>query len=203
MEEKIKVIKNDISAQQLNTIQKEKSLHIDLETTGLKPKTSTIKTIQIHAPQANTVFIVQTNTPPPNVIQALTLEIPKIFHHAMFDMRFIYNHWKIMTSNPKCTKIASKIISPNKKSHSLKPLLEDLLNIHIDKTQQLSNWSNTMLTEQQKEYAAKDVLYLGKLLTSLITNATPEQLNHIERSYAYIPTRVILDVEEIGDVFTY
>ncbi len=178
---------------------------LDIETSGLNWKEDQIGTCQLFIPSGKLLLIHIGSTAPKNLCTILQdSEITKIFHHAMFDLRFISYKWPIHSTNIVCTKIASKIISPSSKQHSLKDLLNAYLSIQIDKKMQTSDWLSNKLTEEQILYAVKDVYYLPNLYKVL-----KEELKKLDRwrlaqaSFDYIPTRVQLDILEAGDVFQY
>lgn len=198
--------KDDLNKEDLISLQKEGSFSVDLETTGLDPKSSGIRLCQIHSNFTKKSFLVKTqenSLPPINIKKLLLYADEVIFHHAMFDMKFLHLHWKLTVTNPKCTKIASKIILSTRKNHSLKPLLKDLLGIKISKEQQKSNWDSENLTDAQIKYALHDVLHLRALLKEIETRASDEELFLVKNSYNYINTRLHLDMKGLDDVFTY
>lgn len=49
------------------------------------------------------------------------------------------------------------------RGYGLKDVLRDYLNVYVDKTEQVSNWSARDLTDGQLQYAADDLLYLFDL----------------------------------------
>ena len=66
-----------------------------------------------------------------------------------------------------CTKIASKLARTYTDRHGLKDLCAELLGVDLSKQQQSSDWGADKLTDQQKHYAASDVLYLHALKAKL------------------------------------
>ena len=66
-----------------------------------------------------------------------------------------------------CTKIASKLGRTYTDKHGLYDITKELLNITLNKSQQSSDWGLKHLSEEQKQYAALDVLYLHKLKEKL------------------------------------
>ena len=49
----------------------------------------------------------------------------------------------------------------------MKELCRELLGVVISKQQQSSNWSSLHLSDDQQEYAAKDVIYLHRIMEKL------------------------------------
>ncbi len=85
--------------------------------------------------------------------------VEKIFHFALFDLSVLSHNFGISIKNIYCTKIASKIARTYTDKHSLKDLCCELLNVTLNKEQQSSYWGGE-ISEEQKKYAANDVLYL-------------------------------------------
>ena len=180
-------------------------LAIDIETNGLDWESDQIATVQI-ATCDSEIHIVQVSDSPPNeIIQLLeNSHVVKIFHHAMFDLRFMSHAWNCSPANILCTKIASKLLYPNSSSHSLKLLLYDLLEIVIDKELQISDWHAAKLTPEQLCYAANDVAYLHELISVLRKKIHDHGLSDLaENCFTHIPTRVKLELRKFGDVFLY
>jgi len=66
-----------------------------------------------------------------------------------------------------CTKIASRLTRTYTDRHGLKDLCRELIEVEISKQQQISDWGAETLSEEQKAYAASDVLYLHRLKARL------------------------------------
>ena len=93
-----------------------------------------------------------------------------------------------------CTKIASKLVRTYTERHGLKELLRELLNLDISKYQQQSDWGVTDLSEDQKTYAASDVLYLHPLMDKLTDMLKREGRFEIaQKCFDFLPTRAELD----------
>lgn len=119
----------------------------------------------------------------------------KIFHYARFDIAIINKYLKITFNNIYCTKIASKIARTYTDSHGLKELCRELLNISISKQQQSSDWGADLLSNDQREYAAKDVLYLHQLRNKLNKMLTREdRMKFVNACFEFLPHRVALDL---------
>jgi ribonuclease D len=176
----------------------------DIETSGLNWKEDLISTCQVYIPGIQ-IYIVRVNETRPTYLGSIlsSPNIRKVFHHAMFDLRFMVNKWQIPICNIACTKIASKVLKPEI-SHTLKNLLSEFLDITIDKSLQTSNWMTNELSEQQIEYAAKDVLYLPQLLEKLEAELGNKNLMQLVKScYDFIPTQIQLDIKGYKDMFSY
>lgn len=88
----------------------------------------------------------------------------KIFHYARFDITILKFYLGITEiPNVYCTKISSRLCRTYSDSHGLRTIVGELLKIDLKKDQQCSNWGADTLTEDQKKYAANDVLHLHAL----------------------------------------
>lgn len=92
----------------------------------------------------------------------------KIFHFGRFDIAAIKKYLEIDLTNVFCTKIASKLVRTYTDRHGLKDLCKEYLDVNISKQEQSSYWGASELSDSQKEYAAKDVIYLHSLRAILI-----------------------------------
>jgi ribonuclease D len=180
----------------------------DIETTGLRWDADRIATFQLHCPTESAfVRILDGQAVPPNLVELLgSSSVRKVFHHAMFDLRFIRHEWGCAVRSVACTKIASKIVRPERSSreHSLQSLLQVELGITIDKTQQASDWAASALSPDQVNYALNDVRHLSRLLSCLERQAEKTGRTALLQScWEHLPTRVELEVGAFGDVYNY
>ncbi len=146
------------------------SVAIDTETMGLKISRDRLCLVQLSSGDgsAHLVQIDACPQPAPNLISLLkNPSIEKLFHFARFDVAILKHTFNCTIPNIYCTKIASKLTRTFTDRHGLKNLCCDLLGITLDKTVQTSNWSAKTLTNDQKAYAASDVLYLHQLKEKL------------------------------------
>jgi ribonuclease D len=177
----------------------------DIETTGLDWQTAAICTCQLSIGEERIVVVKTNQFRPEHLCQLLSdNQVRKVFHHATFDLTFMAYKWGANPCNVGCTKIASKLLSPNRNDHSLKSLLRDHLGIHIDKNERMSNWLSADLTAAQVSYAARDVMHLIPLLRELVKKLEAKGLLPLSKAcFAHIPTRVQLDIQGYGDVYEY
>jgi ribonuclease D len=177
----------------------------DTETTGLDWRTERLCLCQLSARGAP-VAVVRIDGTPTRLRALLANEsVRKVFHHAMFDLRFMTHTWGVRATNVACTKIASKLLEPaHPGKHTLQSLLRQHLGVEIDKGQRLSDWLAERLTAAQVSYAAKDVSHLVELLEALEAKLEAAGLLGLARGcFAHLPTRVELELRGYGDVFTY
>lgn len=137
----------------------------------------------------------------PNLKKLLIMpEILKIFHFARFDVAILQHSFNIIMENLYCTKIASRLARTYTDNHGLKDLCYDLLNIKLSKQQQSSDWGADQLTNEQLEYAAKDVLYLHQLKEKLDSMLTRENRTWLaKKCFDFIPARAYMDVKGWGE----
>lgn len=176
----------------------------DIETTGLDWRTERIATCQVSV--GDRVYIVtEPNTRHPVLERLLeNVRVLKVFHHAMFDLRFMVHHWRATPRNIACTKVASKILRPHSDSHTLKELVKSYCGVELDKQWRFSNWRASHLSDDQLQYAANDVVFLPALLEHLRIDLEQESRWHLaEASFEYLVTRVFLDLLGCPDVFQY
>lgn len=201
----IQVHAGDLPASCLERALDHSTVAWDIETSGLDWSADRIAVCQVHLPREGTHVVQVDASPHPHLVSLLQApHVQKVFHHALFDLRFLRYHWKVRTQNVACTKVAAKILNPGWERHSLKGLLRHHLGLSIEKEQQTSDWFRDELTAEQIRYAAGDVIHLIDLLTTLRDRlASDDLLDVTEASFDFIPHRVDLDVRGSGDVFTY
>ena len=182
---------------------------IDTETMGLDLNRDRLCLLQISNGdgEAYLVQFPKDNYDAPNLKNLLLdKNREKIFHFARFDLAVIKKHLEIELSNVFCTKIASILVRTYTEHHGLKDLCKELLGINISKQQQSSYWGTLQLSEEQKEYAAKDVIYLHSLKEILTSMLIAENRNDIAyKLFDFLPTRANLDLmgwNEI-DIFSH
>jgi ribonuclease D len=179
----------------------------DIETSGLEWAKERIGTCQIAVGDHVFIVVIEGERAPKYLASLLEDDsVQKVFHHAPFDLRFMAHRWSVRPANVACTKVASKILNPEleNREHSLKPVLRRYLDVEISKEQQISDWLAPSLTQAQLDYAAADVAYLLRLHTVLVDSCRAAGFeDELVASYRYMPTRVLLDLRGVGDVFAY
>ena len=121
-------------------------------------------------------------------------------------MAIIKKYLKVETNSIYCTKIASKLVRTYTDKHGLKDLCKELLNLDLSKQQQSSDWGAKDLTEEQKIYAASDVLYLHKIKEILDQRLLREGRNELaDCCFKFLKTRANLDLIgfENEDIFSH
>ncbi|HDD44963.1 MAG TPA: ribonuclease D [Candidatus Desulfofervidus auxilii] len=197
---------HDISNKYLDQVYKTKIVAWDIETSGLDWRNDQIGLCQLYTPGQHVAVVKINNVPPKKLCLLLRdVSIKKVFHHAMFDLRFMSYRWKVLPQNIACTKIAAKLLdAKNENKHSLQVILKQYLGVIIDKKEQLSNWLSPELTKEQISYAVNDVIYLLPLLDVLEKNLKSKGLLELAHlCFAFIPTRVQLEILGYKDIYSY
>lgn len=132
----------------------------------------------------------------PNLRRLLNdTKIEKLFHFGRFDIASIRAYMGITCSPVYCTKTASRLVRTFTDRHSLKDLCRDLLGVELNKQQQSSDWGADSLSEEQKIYAANDVLYLHKLKVKLDEMLVREGRMELAKAcFDFLPARAELDI---------
>ena len=107
-----------------------------------------------------------------DIIRDLIAKKGIVGHNLKFDLKFMYPLGMIPYATFD-TMIGSYLLGYER--HSLSHVAEILLGYTLDKSLQLSDWSREVLTKQQVEYAATDVLVVRELFYRM-----REKLNAIE-----------------------
>lgn len=181
-----------------------KSVAIDTETMGLNPKRDRLCLVQLSAGDgsAHIVQFAQGEYEAPNLKKLLSdPNITKIFHFARFDVAVLKEYLEIDCAPVYCTKIASKLCRTYTDRHGLKDLAREVLGVHMDKQQQTSNWGTDELSQDQKAYAASDVLYLHALKEQLDEMLCKVKRTELAQScFDFLPTRGQLDLDGWAEI---
>lgn len=171
---------------------------IDCETMGLVPERDRLCLVQLSSGvgEAHLVQIAKGQTEAPNLCRLLTNpEQLKLFHFGRFDIAALLLTFGVLTAPVYCTKIASKLVRTYTDRHGLKYLLGELLDVDISKQQQTSDWGAEVLTQAQMDYAASDVLHLGRLKAALDLRLEREGRRELAQAcFDFLPHRAALDI---------
>lgn len=157
-------------------------LALDTETTGLDPRTNTIRLCTISDGVNTWVLDTQILTLIPlfPILQQKTL----ILHNAIFDLQFLagLGFWpgKVFDTMLLSQIVYAGLREDNNKpvSHSLQAVAKRELGIELEKELQTSNWSGK-LSQAQIDYAARDAHILIPIYKSLIAKADHFKLNTV------------------------
>ena len=193
-----------------NSVTFEKSVAVDTEALGLQVRRDPLCLVQLSGGDG-VCHLVKFDLGKPYKAPHLSkiLEnknILKLYHYARFDVAILKQYLGTQSTSNYCTKIASKLARTYTERHGLKDLCSTLLGVEISKQERASNWGADTLTEEQKMYAATDVLYLHRLkeiLDEMLEKNGRKQL--AEKCFEFIPTCVDLDLQEwdVGNIFSY
>jgi ribonuclease D len=182
---------------------------VDTETLGLKPHRDRLCVVQLSGGDgtAHLVQLAQDDYAAPNLKAILgDPKLLKIFHFARFDLAVLRQYLKVEATPVYCTKIASKLVRTYTDRHGLKDLVAEILGIELSKQQQSSDWAASELTEQQKAYAASDVLHLHKLKARLDLMLERQGRTELaQAAFSFLPVRAQLDLAgfEDMDIFSH
>ena len=203
----VPVTARDVSRAFLDAARKHKAVAWDIETSGLDWRSQRIGLCQILVKDHGLSIVkIKKNTTPPNLAAILQdASVQKIFHHAMFDLRFLCYHWRVTAENIACTKIASKLLDPEKtEGHSLANLVQQYLGVTLDKASRRSDWLTWGLSSSQLLYAGNDVIYLPNLLDTLLQELQKKnRFDLAMRCFAHIPTQVQLEIQGFRNIYAY
>ena len=202
---KLTLFKNDIP----DDFELEGDIAIDTETMGLNLSRDRLCLLQFSSGNGEAYMVQFENSDysAPN-LKKLLLDPSrqKIFHYARFDLLAIKKYLGLELESIFCTKIASRLVRTYTDYHGLKDLCREILSVTISKQQQSSYWGAEELSNEQMEYAAKDVLYLHSLRQVFLERLEIEgRLEAAKALFAGLKTRVQLDemgFEEV-DFFSY
>ena len=122
-------------------------------------------------------------------------KVLKLFHFGRFDIAVLMHAFGVETAPVYCTKIASKLVRTYIDRHGLKDLTRDLIGVDISKQQQSSDWGATILSQEQIDYAASDVLYLHRLKVELDVRLAREGRTELAQAcFDFLPHRAALDL---------
>ncbi len=186
-----------------------RAVAIDTETLGLNPLRDRLCLVQLSSGDGNAhlVQIAQTPGDAPNLKALLgDPNVLKLFHFARFDIAVLYHAFAVMPAPLYCTKITSKLARTFTDRHGLKDLCKDLLGVDLSKQQQSSDWGAKVLTQEQLDYAASDVLYLHALKEKLDAILVREKRDALaDACLEFLPTRAKLDLRGWAeeDIFSH
>jgi ribonuclease D len=200
-------LESDVPKAFLNAARRHGAVAWDIETSGLDWRSERIGLCQVLVKEEGLSIVkVKKNRRPANLAAILEdKSIQKIFHHAMFDLRFLCYHWDVAAENIACTKIASKLLDPERtQGHTLVSLVQQYFDVTLDKGSRKSDWLTWGLSFEQLKYAGNDVKYLPDLLQVLLKELARKNRRDLAlRCFAHIPTQVQLEIQGFKDVYSY
>lgn len=143
---------------------------IDTETTALHPRNGKIRLIQLAVP--GTAYMLDCFRTDPRILAPLfDGTVHFVGHNLAFDLLFLDSVGLVLPHgrNIFCTMLAGQLLDAGlypKPSHSLETMAPQYTGINVDKSEQKSDWSGELTTEQRR-YAAKDAAVLLPLYYAL------------------------------------
>ena len=186
-----------------------KAVAVDSETMGLRVGRDPLCVVQLSAGDgdAHLVQLDRATYDAPN-LKALLADpkVLKIFHFGRFDIAMFIHHLGVTTTPVYCTKIASRLARTYTDRHGLKDVTRELLGIELSKAQQSSDWGAPVLSQEQLNYAASDVLNLHVLRQKLDAMLVREgRMALAQACFDFLPVRAKLDLAgwEEADIFAH
>ena len=203
----LRFFENDLDTHTADNLITKDWLAIDTETDGLNYREHKLRLVQICTEDGRVYIVRNPRGLPrsPNLAKVLTSTWPtKVFHHAMFDLRFIKAWMRTEVAEPiECTKVLMKICHPEKKS-GIKSLLGNVLKIHLPEMHvDYTKWNEPVLSNEQLTYSAGDVLYLIKAFKTLRHKMNWYERQIYKRAIKACINTAFLQVEGFTDLFDY
>ena len=197
---KIYKFQDDISNEALKELEKNSSLAIDTEGSGLQiPHRDKLSLVQLSTGN-NDAYIIQPNRKnykAPNIVKILENDkITKIGHYLRYDVSGLEYFLKCNVKNIFDTKIASKLCRTYSQNHGLKDLVLEFCGKKLDKRLGSSDWNKNLneLSEAQLQYCSNDVIYLHKIKDELYKMLVREnRLDLYINCIHFLKTRIKLD----------
>mgnify|MGYP006087747049 FL=1 len=199
----IKIYQNDLP----NNLDLGSIIAVDTETLGLNLFRDRLCLVQLCSGDG-IAHLVQCSNGAEGVYEAPNLKSVlsdssrlKLFHFGRFDLAVLRRDLGVLATPAYCTKIASKLVRTFTDRHGLKDLCRDLLGVDISKQQQTSDWGAEVLSDEQLQYAASDVLYLHDLKHRLDAMLLRQGRSDLANScFEFLPHRAELDLAGWDDV---
>ena len=146
------------------------SLALDTETLQLQPEKGKLRLIQFGSLARKTIVLIDCHKLDDIGWGRLRHFFSNgerfwLAHNAIFDLGWLQEHNLYPRGRVRCSMIASKLLyngMPGVK-HSLAQVVKRVLKENLDKEQQASDWGAPVLSQEQLEYAANDVIALLEL----------------------------------------
>src|SRR5215470_5764805 len=171
---------------------------VDTETMGLNPHRDRLCLVQLSAGDGNAhlVQISKGQTKAPYLAALLAdPKVLKLFHFGRFDIAVLEHALGVRCEPVYCTKIAAKLTRTFTDRWGLKDLCKELLGVDLSKQQQTSDWGADILSEEQLNYAASDVLHLHGLKARLDLLLAREGRTELAKAaFQFLPSRARLDL---------
>jgi len=203
----IRLVKNDLSEDLLKHFLACDLIAIDGEMMGLNIVRDRLCLVQICDPNGRVVLVqIELNQKSaPNLKKLMESQTPlKVFHYARTDVTWLKYWLGIKTNNYFCTKVASKLARTYTDKHGLKDICKEITGKELNKNQQSSDWGSAELNNEQKKYAATDVIHLIEIYTKLTEMLSREGKTDLaKRCMEHIEIFTELDIQGYQGVFEH
>ena len=200
----VTVLSGDLDPATFDRLALSTSLAWDIETTGLDWQTDDLATVQIRD-RAEVVLVEALDAQPEFLRRLLEApDVPKLFHHAMFDLRFMAAAWDAARVNVACTKVAAKLLripptraEPRPSARTLprgpdrqEPAVVRLARWFAIRSPAQVRSGRRLVPRRSNGVLARDLEAEGRWALA-------------EACFTHIPVRVALEVAGFDDVFVY
>lgn len=156
---------------------------------GLEPRKSAIRLVQLYDGDKTVYVFDILKLGGLHVLGEAIWEKPMVAHNAMFELKHLL-HKGAQPKKLGCSLLCDRVINGSRKdlkedlglskTAGLKDLAKEVLRVEVSKELQTSDWSASVLSQEQLEYAALDAI-----LTAKIFNTQREKLKEkgLIRSY--------------------
>jgi DNA polymerase I-like protein with 3'-5' exonuclease and polymerase domains len=178
----------------LRAVEESAVLGLDVETTGLNPRTDRVRLLQLATDRG--VYLTDCFRVDPRPLWEALLDKPIVFHNAAFDLGFLGALGYHPAGPVHDTMLLSQLLHGTRKPkgfHGLAQTTGRELGRTLNKAEQRSDWSGE-LTAQQLAYAAADAAILPPLYASLVDKIKAAGLSRA----AEIEGRALLAVTWMG-----
>ena len=160
-----------LGIEHLHTLDDERLIAFDSETTQIKPKFGGLRLLQLGAPGKVPVVLDCFDLDDNDWIlveEFFSVERTWVAHNAVFDLGWLQEYEIYPAGKVLCTMLGSRILTNGMVNvqHNLKSVLARYLHLDISKEEQKSDWS-AELTISQLQYAAKDATVLLSLFDQI------------------------------------
>ena len=190
------VTDNTLAGQRALSLCTQPVLGLDIETTGLDPLQSRIRLLQV-ATKDGRIYVFDLDRVSLDELAPL-FRVPLVAHNAGFEYRHLTNAG--MCLDPLHDSMLLGRLTQHK-LQSLADLSQDVLGVEMDKTEQVSDWSGDLSTEQI-EYAGIDALATLRLLDTLLPQVERAGQRPLYRTWIHaLP--VLSDLQLQGQYFDW
>jgi DNA polymerase I-like protein with 3'-5' exonuclease and polymerase domains len=175
------------SVAELAEIEQETLIAVDTETTHLNPHLGEIRLIQIAT--GDQVFVIDTwRIPMAELTQTLNPvfsnpAITKIIQNACFDLSWLWQNGFDIRPPLFDPMLAEQVLRMGESNYkaNLQALVSRHLKQYLPKEEQVSDWSNPQLTQEQISYGARDAAVLMPLYQAMAAELEKEKLTHVAK----------------------